>query len=247
MAISGLEQSHHELQRLVDLSEEILSTENCVTRELRQLLQLSTSSFGGGNSNIIWRKNIANLLSLCSAIYPGVENSFIQHSFLDVDKVRLRCTVLDLPLWLVLKKTLHEIYQLQSDIRTRDFDLLLRLSQQKLKILQRRRKAEEKQVTRRLAPSTSLPSMNFHSALEQAGLNGPELGPSSVYDVVHVMRKGRQSLLRQQADDAKIRNGSTRNAQPARSLEHCASDLVYRVSPYEAKAVQTTKCRAGRK
>lgn len=43
-SLSDLEQSHYELQRLVDVSEEIVGTENRVTRELRQLHQLSTSS-----------------------------------------------------------------------------------------------------------------------------------------------------------------------------------------------------------
>ncbi|KAG7379899.1 hypothetical protein PHYPSEUDO_008021 [Phytophthora pseudosyringae] len=139
------------------------------------------------------------------------------------------------------------MHQLQSDIRTRDPKLLLRLSQQKLQILARRRKDEENQVARRLAPSISLPSMNVHSALEQAGWNNPGLESSSVYDVIHVMRKGRQSLRRKHRQPAQgegIRNGSKRNAQLSRSLESCASDLACRVSPYESKVVPTTKYRS---
>ncbi|EEY61232.1 uncharacterized protein PITG_01488 [Phytophthora infestans T30-4] len=136
------EESHRELRRLVHVSEEILDTENCATRELKQLLQLT--------------------------VYPGVADSYIQHDFFDVG-------------------------ELQSDIRTRDLELRLRLGRQKLQILMRRRKDEEIQVV----SSTPLPGMNFHAAPRQAGLNNPEIGPS-VYDVIHVMRKGRQSLLRQQ-------------------------------------------------
>ncbi|KAE9002794.1 hypothetical protein PF005_g11817 [Phytophthora fragariae] len=189
---SDLEQSHYELQRLVDVSEEIVGTENRVTRELRQLHKLT--------------------------VYPGVEDSFIQHGFVDLE-------------------------ELQTDIRTRDLGLLLRLSQQKLHILERRRKDEERQVVRRLAPSTSLPSMSFQPVSEQPGWTDPALVSSSVYDVIHVMRKGRQSLLRQQRQDA--RGGGLRNA-PKRShgLERCASDLAFRVNPYEAKAAPTTKSRA---
>jgi hypothetical protein len=41
--VSELEQSHHELRRLVNLSDEVLGSEGCVTRELQQLLQLSMS------------------------------------------------------------------------------------------------------------------------------------------------------------------------------------------------------------
>ncbi|KAG4062452.1 hypothetical protein PC123_g2700 [Phytophthora cactorum] len=187
-SISDIEKSHHELQRLVDISEEILSTENYATRELQQLLQLT--------------------------VYPGVEGSFIQHGFFDVE-------------------------ELQNDIRTRDFELLLRLSQQKLQILMRRRQDEDNQVARRLASSRSLPSMSRGTA----GLNGSKIG-SSVYEVIHVMRKGRQSLLRQQRHQGEgIRNGSKRNAPLSRSLEHCASDLPYRVSPYEVKVVPTAKYR----
>lgn len=92
--------------------------------------------------------------------------------------------------------------QLQSDIRTRDLGLLLRLSQQKLQILEHRRRDEERQVVRRLAPSTSLPAMNFQPVSEQPAATDPALVSSSVYDVIHVMRKGRQSLLRQQRQDA---------------------------------------------
>ncbi|KAE9038242.1 hypothetical protein PR002_g6121 [Phytophthora rubi] len=190
-SLSDLEQSHYELQRLVDVSEEIVGTENRVTRELRQLHKLT--------------------------VYPGVEDSFIQHGFVDLE-------------------------ELQTDIRTRDLGLLLRLSQQKLHILERRRKDEERQVVRRLAPSTSLPSMSFQPVSEQPGWTDPALVSSSVYDVIHVMRKGRQSLLRQQRQDA--RGGGLRNA-PKRShgLERCASDLAFRVNPYEAKAAPTTKSR----
>ncbi|KAL4173378.1 hypothetical protein KRP22_005334 [Phytophthora ramorum] len=190
-SMSAIEQSHHELQRVVDVAEAILCTEHCVTKELRQLFQLT--------------------------VYPGVEDSFIQHGFYDLE-------------------------ELQTDIRTRDLDLLLCLSQQKLQILERRRKDEEKQVARRLAPSTSLPSISFHSALEKAG---PELGSASVYDVIHVMRKGRRSLLREQRQQTQgggVRNGSKRNVQP--SLERSASDLAYRVNPYEAKVAPITKYRA---
>ncbi|EGZ16861.1 hypothetical protein PHYSODRAFT_351068 [Phytophthora sojae] len=192
-SLSDLEQSHYELQHLVDVSEEIVGTENRVTRELRQLHQLT--------------------------VYPGVEDSFIQHGFFDLE-------------------------ELQSDIRTRDLGLLLRLSQQKLQILEHRRRDEERQVVRRLAPSTSLPAMNFQPVSEQPAATDPALVSSSVYDVIHVMRKGRQSLLRQQRQDALdggLRNGSKRR----HGLERCASDLAYRASPYEAKVAPTTKSRAG--
>ncbi|KAG2868080.1 hypothetical protein PC129_g1855 [Phytophthora cactorum] len=183
-SISDIEKSHHELQRLVDISEEILSTENYATRELQQLLQLT--------------------------VYPGVEGSFIQHGFFDVE-------------------------ELQNDIRTRDFELLLRLSQQKLQILMRRRQDEDNQVARRLASSRSLPSMSRGTA----GLNGSKIG-SSVYEVIHVMRKGRQSLLRQQRHQGEgIRNGSKRNAPLSRSLEHCASDLPYRSRSKELKQMSS--------
>jgi hypothetical protein len=139
----------------------------------------------------------------------------------------------------------HEMRQLQSDIRTRDLELLLRLSHQKLQILKRRRKDEEKQVARRLAPSNSLPSMSFQSALVRAGLNGPEVESPSVYDVIHVMRKGRQSLLRHhQALSGGARNGPKQAGHQAPSLERCASDLAHRASPYETKAAPTAKHRA---
>ncbi|KAL3656898.1 hypothetical protein V7S43_018236 [Phytophthora oleae] len=194
-SICDLEQCHNELQRLVDVSEEILGTENRATRELQQLLQLT--------------------------VYPGVENSFVQQGFFDLE-------------------------ELESDIRTRDPELLLRLSQQKLQILMRRRKDEEKQVIRRLGPSASLSTMSCHSSLEQARWNDPELATSSVEDVIHVMRKGRQSLTRQQRQEAQNggqRHGSKRDAQPSHSLERSASDLAYRVSPYEARVVLAAKCR----
>ncbi|KAG6614840.1 uncharacterized protein IUM83_04107 [Phytophthora cinnamomi] len=181
-SLSDLEQTYHELQRQVNLSEDIIGTENSVTRELRQLHQLT--------------------------VYPGVEDSFIQRGFVDIE-------------------------ELQSDIRTGDLGLLLRLSQQKLQLLERRRKEEENLVVQRLAPSTSLPSMSIS---EQPGL-------SSVYDVIHVMRKGRQSLLRQQRQDAL--DGGRNGYKRSHGMERCASDLVYRVSPYEAKAVPTAKYRAG--
>ncbi|GMG14687.1 unnamed protein product [Phytophthora fragariaefolia] len=123
-----------------------------------------------------------------------------------------------------LEQSHHDLQRL-SDIRTRDLDLLLRLSQQKLQILERRRKDEEKHVVRRLAPSASLPNMSCQSRLEQPGLTEFALVSSSVYDVIHVMRKGRQSLLRQQRQDAL-------------NVEH-------RISPYETKVASTAKYRAG--
>lgn len=171
-SVSDLEESHRELRRLVHVSEEILDTENCATRELKQLLQLT--------------------------VYPGVADSYIQHDFFDVG-------------------------ELQSDIRTRDLELRLRLGRQKLQILMRRRKDEEIQVV----SSTPLPGMNFHAAPRQAGLNNPEIGPS-VYDVIHVMRKGRQSLLRQQRRHGhESSHESKRYAQLSRSLERWASDLAF--------------------
>lgn len=80
-SLSDLEQSHYELQHLVDVSEEIVGTENRVTRELRQLHQLSTSS------PYWWRECNKLLTLLCAAVYPGVEDSFIQHGFFDLEEV----------------------------------------------------------------------------------------------------------------------------------------------------------------
>lgn len=186
-SVSDLEESHRELRRLVHVSEEILDTENCATRELKQLLQLSTPLFSEGDAEYYCK--IYNY-TLHKAVYPGVADSYIQHDFFDVG-------------------------ELQSDIRTRDLELRLRLGRQKLQILMRRRKDEEIQVV----SSTPLPGMNFHAAPRQAGLNNPEIGPS-VYDVIHVMRKGRQSLLRQQRRHGhESSHESKRYAQLSRSLE----------------------------
>ncbi|KAG1686510.1 hypothetical protein DVH05_006476 [Phytophthora capsici] len=175
-SIRDLEQSHNELRRLVGISEEILGTENRATRESQKLLQLT--------------------------VYPGVEGSFAQQGFFDIE-------------------------ELQNDIRTRDPELLLRLSQQKLQMVIRRREDEETQVIRRLGPSASLPT------LEQARWNDSET--SSVEDVIHVMRKGRQSLTRQQHQESQNRRHEFKH-----SLEY--SDLA-RVSPYNAKVTLAAKYR----
>ncbi|KAK1945453.1 hypothetical protein P3T76_002501 [Phytophthora citrophthora] len=204
-SIRDLEQVYNELQRLVDISEEILGTENRATREFRQLLQLT--------------------------VYPGVEDSFAQQGFFDIEEVFY------LSLTIILN-------QLQSDIRTRDPELLLRLSEQKLQIIIRRRKDEETQVIRRLGPSASLPTVSCHSSLEQVRWSDSDLGISSVEDVIHVIRKGRQSLTRQQHQEAQntgLRHGSKRNTQLSHSLDR--SDLAYRVSPYDSKVALATKYR----
>lgn len=96
--------------------------------------------------------------------------------------------------------------QFDADVRTEDLELMLRLSTRKLQLIRRRREDEEARVTLRLAQSNTTSTISAYSAASSASYafdtitqDVPLTSSSSpVYDVVHVLRKGRKSLMQQQ-------------------------------------------------
>lgn len=142
-----------------------------------------------------------------------------------------------------------------ADIRTEDLELMLRLSSRKLQLIRRRREDEEARVTLRLSQSSSTTSA--YSAVSSTSYAthttttqdfSTVSSPSPVYDVVHVLRKGRKSLMQQQERLGQSQsqnqmgfrpqsagsNGSTGLIDKS-SLSRSVSEILHQVQQFELK------------
>lgn len=120
--------------------------------------------------------------------------------------------------------------QFDTDVRTLDPELILRLSTRKLQLLRRRREEEEARIRMRLTAQSQSTSMiagsTFGASLDQVEQNAF----SPVYDVVHVLRKGRKSLQQQQQQRIKYQPSRPQSASSSRSSYSDASGLSRSVS-----------------
>ncbi|KAF1330372.1 hypothetical protein FI667_g5136, partial [Globisporangium splendens] len=108
----------------------------------------------------------------------------------------------------VIRNAVEEVKALDADIRTKDLQLLFQLSTRKLQLLQRRQEALEARL--------SAPSMTSDREQDTSSL---------VYDVVHMLRKGKKSLLQQQQNQQRSRHLPPPRPQSASSLGE--SDTKY--------------------
>lgn len=147
--------------------------------------------------------------------------------------------------------------QFDADIRTEDLELMLRLSTRKLQLIRRRREDEEARVTLLLAQSNSTSTTSAYSAASSASYafdtitrDVPLTSSSSpVYDVVHVLRKGRKSLMQQQQrqrfsqNQMEFRpqsagnhsNSSTTGFIDKGSLSRSVSEILHQAQQFELK------------
>lgn len=107
---------------------------------------------------------------------------------------------------------------------------MLRLSTRKLQLVRRRREDEEARVTLRIAQSNSTSTISAYSAASSYGSDTTTTqvvsSSSPVYDVVHVLRKGRKSLLMQQQQQQRLNQNQGFRPQSAGSSSFSATGVI---------------------